>query len=89
MADSGPLTQDQALALLTRTSDEGWLTTELSGPDGTAAINARTAIAAATSQALMDQAKGFLDTQRERAGDLEAFALGERQRAGAPADQRP
>ena len=56
MPDSGPLTQSQALALLRRTSDEGWLTAELSGPDGTAVLNARTAIAAATSQALQDQA---------------------------------
>lgn len=53
---SGPLTQAQALDLLRRTSDEGWLTAELSGPDGTAILNARTAIAAATSTALHDQA---------------------------------
>ena len=50
MADSGPLTQAQALSLLQRTTDEGWLAAELSGPDGTAVLNARTAIAAATSQ---------------------------------------
>ena len=56
MADSGPLTQSQAFALLKRTSDEGWIAAELSGPDGTAVLNARTAIAAATSQALQDQA---------------------------------
>ena len=56
MPDSGPLTQSQALELLRRTSDEGWISSELSGPDGTAVINARTAIAAATSQALQDQA---------------------------------
>ena len=56
MSESGPLTQSQALALLKRTSDEGWLAAELAGPDGTAVINARTAIAAATSQALQDQA---------------------------------
>lgn len=56
MASSGPLTQDQALALLKRTSDEGWFAAETSSPDGTAVINSRTAIAAATSQALMDQA---------------------------------
>ena len=56
MSDSGPLTQAQALALLKRTSDEGWLTAELSGPDGTAVINARTAVAAATSVALQQQA---------------------------------
>ena len=53
--DSGPLTQAQALDLLRRTSDEGWLASELSSPDGTAVINSRTAIAAATSQALQDQ----------------------------------
>jgi hypothetical protein len=56
MASSGPLTQDQSLALLKRTSDEGWFAAETSSPDGTAVINSRTAIAAATSQALMDQA---------------------------------
>ena len=56
MPDSGPLTQTQALALLRRTSDQSWLSSELSGPDGTAVINARTAIAAAASQALQDQA---------------------------------
>jgi hypothetical protein len=58
--DSGPLTQAQALALLRRTSDDGWLTAELSSPDGTAVINSRTAIAEATSQALQDQVDACL-----------------------------
>jgi hypothetical protein len=53
--DSGPLTQAQALALLRRTSDDSWLSAELSSPDGTAVINSRTAIAEATSIALQAQ----------------------------------
>lgn len=55
MADSGPLTQKQAFDLLARTSDQSWLSAELSGPDGTAVLNARTAIANVTSVALMAQ----------------------------------
>jgi hypothetical protein len=53
--ESGPLSQEQALALLRRTSDQGWIDAELSGPDGTAIINARTATAASTSLALQSQ----------------------------------
>lgn len=57
MSDSsGPLTQDQALALLQRTSDVGWIQGELQGPDGTAVINARTAVMAAASRSVMAQA---------------------------------
>lgn len=56
MSDSGALTQAQALALLARTSDQGWLASELSGPDGSAIINSRAAIMAAASTALMAQA---------------------------------
>ena len=56
MADSGAITQAQALELLRRTSDAGWLGQELSGPDGTAVISARTSIAEATSQSIMSQA---------------------------------
>jgi len=56
LADSGPLTQDQAFGLLQRTSDPSWLASELAGPDGTAVLNARTAIAEATSQAVQSQA---------------------------------
>jgi hypothetical protein len=55
MSDSGPLTQADGLALLRRTCDENWLSDFMATPDGAAIINAKLAIAEATSKAVMQQ----------------------------------
>ena len=52
---SGPLTQDQALALVARTTDPNWIAGMLGQPDGQAIINALVAVGAAASERLMDQ----------------------------------
>lgn len=55
MSDSGPLTKAEGLALLRRTCDENWLSDFMATPDGTAIINAKLAVAEATSEAVMHQ----------------------------------
>jgi hypothetical protein len=55
MADSGPLTQAEGLALLRRTTDESWLQDFMATPDGTAIINSKLAVAAHASEAVMQQ----------------------------------
>ena len=50
-----PLTQTDLLALLRRTTDEGWLNAMLAQPDGLAVINAWLAIFAKASEAVSGQ----------------------------------
>lgn len=56
MSDSsGPLTHDQALALIGRTTDPGWFTGMVSQPDGQAILNALADVGAAASERLHHQ----------------------------------
>ena len=50
-----PLTQADLLALLRRTTDQGWLDAMLAQPDGQAVINSWLAIFAAASEAVSGQ----------------------------------
>jgi hypothetical protein len=56
MADSGPLTQAEGLALLQRTTDANWLTDFMGTPDGVAIVNSKLAVAEAASEAVLAQA---------------------------------
>ena len=55
MSESGPITQAEVLALLRRTTDDGWLNGMLAQPDGQAIIASKLAVFEATSNALMEQ----------------------------------
>jgi hypothetical protein len=55
MSDSGPITQAEVLALLRRTTDDGWLNGMLRQPDGQAIIASKCSVFEATSNALMEQ----------------------------------
>jgi hypothetical protein len=53
---SGPITQTEVLAVLRRTTDDGWLNGMLNQPDGQAIIASKCAVFEAASGALMEQA---------------------------------
>jgi hypothetical protein len=52
MNESGPLTQEQAFALIARTTDDGWYRAMIANPDGLAYLNAMTAILSAASHSV-------------------------------------
>ena len=55
MSESGPITQSEVLALLRRTTDDGWLNGMLRQPDGQAIIASKLAVFEAASSSLMEQ----------------------------------
>jgi len=60
MSDSGPLTQQQAMALLRRTTDAAWLSAMLASPDGAAIIASKLAVFEAASLAVTAQANATM-----------------------------
>ena len=60
MSESGPLTQEQAFALIARTTDDGWYRAMLANPDGLAYLNAVTAIMSAASEGVDRQVEACM-----------------------------